>query len=204
MSSGPRMARLRGMDRIAILILAAGASSRMRGRDKLLEDIEGVRLLSRVVTRAVASGLPVFVALPGPDHPRAKLIGEAQPVYVADASEGMGASIRAGVAALARGAGAVMILPADMPDITTADMEAMRDAFRAAPNQVHRATAADGTPGHPVVFPARLFPALMALQGDAGARAVLRDEAVNLVPLPGRHALIDLDTPEDFAEWRAR
>lgn len=199
-----RSERLRDMDPIAILILAAGASSRMRGRDKLCEEVAGRPLLSRVVTRAMATGLATLVTLPGRDHPRTALIGAAQPVHVHDAQEGMGASIRAGVAALPPGTRAVMILPADMPEITSADIAALREAFRAAPDHIHRANATDGTPGHPVVFPARLFPALMALQGDAGAREVLRGETVHLVPLPGRHALTDLDTPEDFAAWRAR
>ncbi|KPP87635.1 MAG: molybdenum cofactor cytidylyltransferase [Rhodobacteraceae bacterium HLUCCO07] len=202
MSLARRLERLAHMDPIAILILAAGASSRMRGRDKLCEDAAGQPLLSRVVTRAMATRIPVLVTLPGPEHPRTGLIGGAGAVFVPDAQEGMGASIRAGVAALPPGTRAVMILPADMPDITTADLETMRDAFRAAPDQVHRATSEDGTPGHPVVFPARLFPALLTLRGDAGARAVLRGEAIRLVPLPDRHALTDLDTPEDFAAWR--
>ena len=66
-----------------------------------------------------------------------------------------------------------------------------------------RATGADGTPGHPVIFPARLFAALARLKGDTGARAVLEGEAVLHVALPGRAALVDLDTPEDWAGWLA-
>jgi CTP:molybdopterin cytidylyltransferase MocA len=68
---------------------------------------------------------------------------------------------------------------------------------------VVRAASEDGQPGQPVVFPARLRPDLLALTGDAGGRDILRREEVMLVPLPGRRALTDLDTPEDFAAWRS-
>ncbi|MGB3754105.1 MAG: hypothetical protein WA954_09435, partial [Parerythrobacter sp.] len=67
-----------------------------------------------------------------------------------------------------------------------------------------QATAADLTPGQPVIFPRRLFPALAELQGDVGGRAVLTREVVVTVPLAGRRALVDLDTPEEWAAWRAR
>ena len=68
---------------------------------------------------------------------------------------------------------------------------------------VIRASTADGRAGHPVIFPARLWPDLVRLQGDQGARDMLKSEAVQLCPLPGQHALTDLDTPEAWAAWRA-
>jgi CTP:molybdopterin cytidylyltransferase MocA len=55
-----------------------------------------------------------------------------------------------------------------------------------------------------VIFPARLRHDLLALSGDAGGREILKREEVVLVPLPGRRALTDLDTPEDFAAWSGR
>jgi CTP:molybdopterin cytidylyltransferase MocA len=60
-------------------------------------------------------------------------------------------------------------------------------------------------PGHPVLFPARLRPALLRLKGDQGARDILRTEADQILPLPlpGSRAVTDLDTPEDWAAWRA-
>ncbi|OZB13387.1 MAG: hypothetical protein B7X55_13005, partial [Rhodobacterales bacterium 34-62-10] len=100
----------------AILILAAGASSRMRGGDKLLEEVAGQPLLRVMLERAlaVAQG-PVVCTLPGPDHPRSSCLAglSVTSVFVLDAAEGMVASIRGGVTALPQGWGAVMILPAD-------------------------------------------------------------------------------------------
>ena len=179
----------------------------MRGGDKLLERVENQPLVSLICARAAATGLPVWVTLPRSDHPRAEWIGGATPVIVADANDGMGASIRAGIAALSDDIDAVMILPADMPEITQSDLCTLAQAVRfddCAP--IVRGASVDGKPGHPVVFPRSCFAALSRLSGDFGAREVVARHAhgVHLVALPDRHALTDLDTPEDWAEWRAR
>ena len=196
----------------AILILAAGASSRMRGGDKLMEKVAGAPLLTVVLRRALAvadlAGGPVLCALPGPDHPRAALLEglEVIPVPVVEAAEGMAASIRAGVAALPAGVAAVMILPADLPDLEAEDLRRMLAARADAPEgAILRAVDAAGRPGHPVLFPADLFDELARCQGDSGARAVLQAHPGRLltVPLPEAHATTDLDTPEDWAAWRA-
>ena len=188
-----------------ILLLAAGSSSRMRGGDKLLEPVDGRPLLRRIVAAALATGLPVHVALP-PDRPdrRAALQGLAIGVVtVPDPAAGMAESLKAGLATLPRDAG-VMLLLADLPEITQTDLIALRDAWRAEPEAILRGAAEDGTPGHPVCFPPDLRDDLMTLQGDEGARSVLvRHRArLRLIPLPGRHATTDLDTPEDWAAWR--
>ncbi|MDX1780870.1 MAG: nucleotidyltransferase family protein [Thalassovita sp.] len=189
----------------AILILAAGSSSRMGpGRDKLLEPVGGLPLLTLVLERARATGCLVYVCLPSPAHPRAQLIeDEAVPVWVPDADEGMGASIRTGIRALPDETDAVMILPADMPELTTGDLRAVLDAH--VPGRIARGTGAEGKPGHPVIFPREYFEDLKALGGDQGARRVLAGnvDRVDLVALPAQHALTDLDTPEAWQAWRA-
>jgi len=191
------------MRNLAILLLAAGASSRMAPRDKLLEQVAGQPLIGLISRRAALTGLPVYVTLPELSHPRARWIGSATPIVVPDAAEGMAASIRAGVASLPGLIEAVMILPADMPEIDTQDLLQMAAQYQQADSPILRASAADGTPGHPVLFPRRYFNALLALSGDAGARAVLAKEQVQLVALPGARAITDLDTPEAWAAWRA-
>ncbi|WP_416136390.1 nucleotidyltransferase family protein [Cypionkella sp.] len=122
---------------------------------------------------------------------------------VPDAAEGMAASIRAGAAAAP---GALMILPADMPDIDATDLATMIDAFDQAPQAILRGTSADGRPGHPVIIPAELCAELQSLRGDQGARRVLalHHARIKLIALPDQHALTDLDTPEAWAAWRAR
>jgi molybdenum cofactor cytidylyltransferase len=189
-----------------ILILAAGSASRMRGGDKLLEQVDGQPQLARILQAALQTGLPVTVALP-PDRPdRAAVIAglPAKQITVPDPAQGMAASLTAGLASLPATAG-VMLLLADLPEITTADLITLRDAWAQEPEAILRGAAADGTPGHPVCFPPDLRDDLMTLKGDEGARAVLvRHRArLRLIPLPDRHATTDLDTPEDWAAWRA-
>nr|WP_276616189.1 nucleotidyltransferase family protein [Rhodobacter sp. SGA-6-6] len=189
------------------MILAAGASARMGGRDKLLEPVAGRPLLRLMAERALATGAPVLVVLP-PDRPAraAALAGLAlRSIIAEDAAEGMAASLRAGIAALPPDAPGAMILPADMPGITAEDMARMLDRWAGAPDTILRGADEQGREGHPVLFPADLFPALMALTGDRGARSVLAANRARLrtIALPGDHALLDIDTPEDWAAFRA-
>ena len=190
-----------------ILILAAGAASRMRGADKLLETVDGTPLLTRIAQAAISTGHPVWVALP-PDRParNAALDGLAlHCVLVTDAQLGMASSIRAGLGAISPHA-AVMLLLADLPEIEAGDLARMADAQTLHPQAILRATDAGGRPGHPVIFPPWSRAALSAISGDEGARMLLRSHAaqVRMIALKGAHATTDLDTPEDWAAWRAR
>lgn len=189
-----------------ILILAAGASSRMRGRDKLLEQVAGEPLLVRQIRVARATGVPVLVALPPGDSPRRTLVVQARAgvVEVADCATGMAASIRAGVAMVPQTATGLLLMLADMPEIETTDLQRLLEAHAADAAVIVRAASTDGAPGHPILFPARLFAALRKVQGDQGARDLLVSAQVRLIPLPGNRALIDLDTPEEWQAWRER
>ncbi|KIN60887.1 4-diphosphocytidyl-2C-methyl-D-erythritol synthase [Sulfitobacter noctilucae] len=194
---------------LPIIILAAGTSSRMRGRDKLLEDVDGVPLLRSQVCKALKANLgPVLVALPPAPHARyAALAGlEVALVPVADAQEGMNASLRAAFAAVPIGAAQAMLLLADLPDITTDDLHRVANAVAEYPKSlVWRGVTADGAPGHPIVFDATLFNAFQQLTGDEGGQSVIQtaNGRITLVPLHGDRARRDLDTPEDWAAWRA-
>lgn len=189
-----------------ILILAAGSSSRMRGGDKLLERIDGTAQLTRITKAALATGCPVSVALP-PDRPErnACLQGlELRRIIVPNPDAGMAASLIAGLAALP-GHAPVLMLLADLPELDANDLQDVLDAWADNPDRIARGMGQNGTPGHPVGFPADLRPELMALSGDLGARDIIARHKDRLlpVPLPDQHATTDLDTPEEWARWRA-
>lgn len=196
------------MRELPILLLAAGQSRRMGGRDKLMEPVAGQPLLRVMAKRACDAWLgPVIVALPPAPHPRhAALDGlTIHRIAVPDAAEGLSASLKRGLQALPKDAPAVMILLADLPDLTAEDMQAVAQAVDLASDVlIWRGATPEGAPGHPVIVARALFPEIAALSGDQGAQPVIRRHAdrVALVPLPGRHALNDLDTPEDWAAWR--
>lgn len=195
------------MANVAILIPAAGFSRRMAGGDKLLETIEGEPLLRRTARRALAVSRHVLVTLRADAPARLKALDglSVRPVLVPDAASGLSASLRRGVAALDDDADAVLVLPADMPDLTAEDLETVLTAHgKGDPAWLVQATSEAGKPGHPVLFPKACFGEFATLHGDYGAREILarrRDQLVH-VPLAGNRALTDLDTPDDWARWR--
>ncbi len=190
-----------------IILLAAGQSSRMRGRDKLLEQVEGLPLLRRQaqMARAVTDG-PVIVALPPHPHPRYGVLEDLDvtPLPVADAAEGMNASLRAAFAALPVGTTCAMVLLGDLPALTADDLHRVAAAVDLKSDTlVWRGATDEGAPGHPIMFHADLFGRIATLKGDSGGSEVVAfaGDRVQLVPLPGSRARLDLDTPEDWNAW---
>lgn len=198
------------MTDMPIVVLAAGQSSRMRGDDKLLQMIDGETLLHRQarIAREVTRGA-VLVALPAAPHPRYDTLKglDVTPIPVPEALEGMNASLRTSFAALPDGVPSAMLLLADLPELTAEDLRLVTRISREEREYlIWRGCTEDGKPGHPIVFSAALFPEFARLSGDGGGREVVAaaGNQVRLVPLPGQRARLDLDTPEEWAEWRGR
>jgi molybdenum cofactor cytidylyltransferase len=185
-----------------ILILAAGQSTRMRGRDKLAEVIDAEPQLHRITQAACTVSTRVYVAL---TPARAHMIQDlpATPLILPDSAEGMGGTLRAGVASLPD-CPHFMVLLADIPDLTADDLRKVMQGPASAPDAlIWRGATHDGQPGHPILFHASLRPQCAALHGDAGGEAIVKPlkEQTYLIRMP--HARTDLDTPEDWAAWRA-
>ena len=189
--------RAQGQSRSVVpsVILAAGASRRL-GTPKQLVARDGETLLRRIVRTALAGGGPVFVVtgFRSPDM-AAELAGLPVQLVVNPAwEEGMGASLRHGVAALPAGSSGVLLLVCDQPAVTPELLEQLQAEHRAAPEALV-ACAYGGTLGIPALLPARLFPQLLALRGDQGARGLFRGEAV--IPITFPEGAQDVDRPED-------
>lgn len=195
---------------IAAVLLAAGRSRRMQGRDKLLEPVGGEALLRRLAREALASGADQTIAVLREDDPAREAALEGLDLSLCrnrQAAEGMGTSIAAAIRALGEEVDGALILMADMPEVTAADLDRLIAGFDPAEGRaIVRATTMSGAPGHPVLFGRRFFEPLAALEGDIGARDVLREHAdfIVEVALPGECAVTDLDTQEDWAEWRRK
>ena len=185
-----------------ILLLAAGRSTRMRGADKLLESVDLHPLIRLMAARCAKAGPTRVVLAPDQAARRAALEGLDVDIVEAPEGEGLSASLKAGVAGVT---GPVMVVLADMPEITAYDLHVLLALSEQAPKAILRAASKDGTAGHPVLFPADLVADLGRLSGDEGAKPLLKREAarLHLVPLQGTRATTDLDTPEDWEEWRA-
>lgn len=193
---------------IPILILAAGASSRMGHRDKALEMAHGKPLLRHVAETALMVSDDVFVALPADAAARlATLDGlPLTPWPTPEAAEGMGGTMRASVPKLPD-CRAFMVLLSDLPDLTAPDLQKVIQARTTCPDHlIWRGATADGRPGHPIIFDASLRPRFAKLQGDTGGGPLvksLRDQTC-LVRLEDDRARHDLDTPEDWLRWRSQ
>lgn len=206
----PREAAIPERPKVAAILLAAGSSSRMRGADKLMETVEGAPLLRRSAQTLLSSQADeVIVVLRTDDTARRTALDglDVKLIENPQAAEGMGASIRAGIAAAAPDAGAALVALADMPDITAKDINALIAAYDAEEGrEIIRAADPGGAPGNPVLFGRRFFEPLRVLEGDEGARSILAANAdlVRLVRLTSDASRVDLDTPEAWADWRAK
>ena len=177
----------------------------MRGADKLLEAVGTRPILRCIAERALSVTPHVGVTLRPDDLPRQRALAGlgVTDLYVTDAAEGMAASLRAGARwAMTLECDALMVALPDMPEITAQDMRSLIAAQAQAPQQPLRASAPQGTPGHPVIFPRALFAAMLGLTGDEGAKTLLRAHPPRLHVLDGQRAVLDLDTPEDWQAWR--
>lgn len=157
---------------------------------------------------ALGLGWPVHVALPPRPHARYEALKDLNVELRGTdcCSEGMGGSLRESIASLPSDTSAALLLLADLPDLTLEDLTrvvASRDANPEA--AIWRGSTTLGAPGHPILFARETFPAFADLQGDDGGKAVIAAFADRMcfVPLPGDRARRDLDTPEDWAEWRS-
>ncbi len=186
----------------AVLILAGGASTRMRGADKLLMDVDGEPQLRRIARKALALEAPVTVAL-RPGHPeRADALAglEVETITVPNAENGMGETIAGGVRHLS-GHDRILLILADIPDLDTAHMKAVIDASVGGTADAWRGATEDGQPGHPILIDKNLFPRFSLLSGDDGGRTALAGAKVETVRI-GPVARGDLDTPEAWTGWR--
>lgn len=192
--------------RIGALVLAAGASRRMRGDDKLLRKIANIPLIRRSTLTAIHSNCcQVNVVIQIGHSERRQNIADlpVQMTMVGGPMDGMATSLKSGLAALAEPLDGIMILLADMPEIIVADINALIDVF--VPGRIV-AAATNGLRGHPVCLPKELFDELTQLGGDFGARDIIKkhSDKLTLVNRPGYRAHVDLNTPEDWDAWLAQ
>lgn len=196
------------MDGWSALILAGGAGRRFGG-GKLLADLSGAPVIRRVA-EAVAGGefAEVVVVTGADDAPvRAALEGlVCRILHAPDWADGMAATLRTGIAALAPGTRGVCVFLGDMPLVPVAFCPSLAEAAERSSYAARPRFA--GKPGHPVAFTRAAFTDLLALEGDKGATALLQACAdVAYCDTAESGVLLDIDTPEDLAAavraWKA-
>jgi CTP:molybdopterin cytidylyltransferase MocA len=190
--------------RVAGLILAAGAGSRL-GQPKALLRLGDELLLDRAVwTLGQAGCAPVVVVLGASAQEAAAAISSTGVEIVPnpDWATGMGSSLRAGLASLTGRADAAVVSLVDQPGTTAATVERLVAAWRAD----GRAAVATygGAPRNPVLLPAATWAQVAASAvGDQGARAWLRAHPgqVSEVACDDVGSADDIDTPADLRRF---
>jgi len=199
--------------RVAGVVLAAGEASRFRKAagaagppTKLVARHDGKALVRHVAEAALGAGLAPLIVVTGhaADHVQAALAGlGAMLVHNPDFASGMASSLKAGVAAAA-GADAAVILLGDMPLVSSALVAKLVGSFQENPGAIAVAPVHDGVRGNPVLLSSALFPEIMSLSGDAGARQILRGREAGVIEVVVDDAAtrLDIDTPDALQNIR--
>ena len=192
-------------NRIAAIVLAAGLSSRMGPRNKLLEPVGGGPMVRRVAATAVASGADPVLVVTGHDAAAVKAVLQGLDValiFNPNYADGLSTSLHAGVTALPTRIEGALILLGDMPEVDVSVAQALMAAFigtSAICVPVHH-----GRRGNPVLWGRRYFTEMMELTGDGGAKPLMARHYANLIEVEIANDSIfhDVDAPEDLARLR--
>lgn len=187
---------------IAAIVLAAGRSSRMGARNKLLELVDGKPIIERVVSVALQSGAKPVIVVAGFEADRIAEALHGQDVITVnnpDFERGLSTSLQAGLAALPPDCAGAMILLGDMPQIKPSDIAALISAAKT--REAICVPVNDGKVGNPILWGAAYFAEMMQLTGDAGAKQLLakHPQRVVQVPIASDGIFTDIDAPSDLA-----
>ena len=188
---------------VAAIVLAAGRGTRMGGA-KMTAQLGGRPLVRYPLEAAAQSRAAPLVTVVG--HAAGSVTAvlggiDTQVVENPRFEDGMSTSLKAGLAALPETADAAVILLGDMPHVTPAIIDRLIDAFAAAPQAQAVVPIVNGQRGNPILLARSLFPDVMRLEGDVGARRLLATAGDRVVEVAMEDAavLTDVDTPEALA-----
>jgi molybdenum cofactor cytidylyltransferase len=180
----------------------------MGGPNKLLADVGGRPLVRIAVEEALASRAQPVVVVTGHQREQVEAALKGLPVILApnpDFAQGLSTSLKAGLAALPAGADGAIVCLGDMPQVDAGLIDRLVAAFEPEKGALVVVPTIAGKRGNPVVWSRRFFADLSRLDGDVGARHLIGayPEAVVEVPVTGRAAFVDVDTPDALRAVRA-
>lgn len=183
------------------IVLAAGESRRL-GRPKQLLRFRGSTLIERATRHAQAVCEHRVTVVLGANSDSIRPLVEALGANISinrDWKTGMASSLRVGIDSLPAGSAGTMLTLCDHPLVTVEQLDRLARIWTADPDRA-AASAYNGTIGVPAILPRRLYPALLGLTGDTGAKSVLRQELRRLITLAVPEASLDVDTEESARE----
>jgi molybdenum cofactor cytidylyltransferase len=195
--------QIEGRGELAIIILAAGSSSRM-GQPKQQLLIGEKALLVHTVDTAIESGVrEVFVVLGCQKEEHQELLKNksVEAVFNPQWQAGIGSSLKFGlkhVLSKKPQTEAVIVMVCDQPLVTARSIESLVESYRKT-NLFIVASSYSNIKGVPALFDRKLFDELLNLNDDEGAKRIIQQHAG--VAIDFRDGAIDLDTPEDYKRW---
>jgi len=190
--------------KLAALILAAGYSSRM-GRSKPLLPFGGQTALARVIGSFRQAGIDRIAVVTGHQAEQLDpLLRELDVGAIANPNyeRGMYSSVQAGIAALPADVTACFLLPVDIPLVRPSTIAALAANFAAQQASITYPRFG-GRRGHPPLIARSLFADILAGQGDGGLHALLQRHQATDVDVLDEGIVLDMDTPEDYAQLAA-
>ena len=192
------------MNSCGIVILAAGASTRL-GKPKQLLQYHGKTLLAHTIHEAVNSNADAVVVILGKDANLFKKEIDEKKVRVATNSsweEGMASSLRLGLDTLFKDKpyiDAVIFIVCDQPHISSSILNELITTQQKTTKQIVTCNYGDSI-GPPALFHKKYFGELMKLSGDTGARKIIEQNMNDVTTILFPEGKIDIDTNEDYDE----
>ena len=193
------------MDNYTIIILAAGASRRL-GHAKQLLNVEGMPLLSYMITQAIKTkARRVFVVLGASAEAIRSTVVNDQVEWVENSNwkEGMSSSIRSGINHLIKHhpeVEATVLMMCDQPFVTTGLINQIIEKQMQSGKDIVTCSYG-GVVGPPTLFTFKFFPELLKLKGDAGAKKIIERSPDQVATVDFPRGEIDIDTESDYQHW---
>lgn len=194
--------------RVAALVLAAGQSRRMGEVNKLLLEIDGRPMLRGVVEQVLAARVDRVMVVTGHQRRQVEQVLAGCPVELVhnpDFDAGISTSLRAGLTRLGPTPDGALVVLGDMPGLRATHIDRLIAAFDPLEGRAVCVPTYHGKRGNPVLWANSYFPEIMELGGDSGAKHLLGEhqDAVCEVAFDDRGVLLDIDSPQALAHWRA-
>ena len=186
---------------ISAILLAAGQSKRMKGKNKLMEKIKGVPLIKHSVKNILDSTVDELIVVLGYENELIKkLIGEnlkAKFIFNKDFESGMASSIKLGLDHLSHKAEAFFICLGDMPMV---NKEIYNQLIKSMNEKEIITPTYNGEQGNPVLFLKSIKEKLMDIKGDTGAKKILELNKEKILKIEIDNLLVskDFNRREDF------
>lgn len=200
--------------RISAIQIAAGLSTRMKGPNKLLQDIGSESLIKHSSRQLTCSEVDEVILVTGRD--REAIEHEIEELYVNDSNlilthngsfeKGMTTSIQAGINTMGNN-DAIMICLSDMPELTSRDYNALMKDFKKRGGIDKIMVPYNGERrGNPVIFGASYFDQIREHKAPNGCSAIVKSNLNRLLlfETSSSHYFFDIDTPETLASYKAR